>query len=42
MRYLLVALVLALGLCFLAGCDDDNPLPWHPDVACAAVDGGPA
>ena len=42
MRYLLLVLALALSLCCLAGCDDDNPIPYHGDAASTMVVGGSA
>jgi len=40
MRYLLLVLVLALALCCLAGCDDENPIPYHgDDIVALSVDG---
>ena len=42
MKYLLIVLVIALSLCCLVGCDDDNPIPYHGDAASTMVANGSA
>jgi len=40
-RYLLLALALALAALWLVGCDDDTTIPFNPDTASITAPAGP-